>query len=270
MNETLRGYFDSIGVTHFSVIRYSDCREINERLRLCLDFTPKTAVVFLLPYYAGETVNISRYAASLDYHLILREVAEGLTAALREKYPDAHFVGYGDHSPIDEVHAALISGLGIRGDNGLIINETYGSYVFVGDLLTDIDPDVLGATLPIEPKGCHHCGACGRACPTGILRGEGSDCLSAITQRKGELTEDEMALMRKYNTAWGCDLCQSSCPYNKNPILTPIEFFYRERMPELRLDLIEGMTRVEFSRRAFAWRGRKTVERNLAILAENN
>ena len=158
MNETLKGYFDSIGVTHFSVIRYSDCREINERLRLCLDFTPKTAVVFLLPYYAGETVNISRYAASLDYHLILREVAEGLTATLREKYPDAHFVGYGDHSPIDEVHAALISGLGIRGDNGLIINETYGSYVFVGDLLTDIDPDVLGATLPMGgqfPDGGH-------------------------------------------------------------------------------------------------------------------
>ena len=270
MNETLKGYFDSIGVTHFSVIRYSDCREINGRLRLCLDFTPTTAVVFLLPYYAGETVNISRYAASLDYHLILREVAEGLAAALGEKYPDAHFVGYGDHSPIDEVHAALVTGLGIRGDNGLIINEEYGSYVFVGDLLTDIDPDILGATTPVEPKGCHHCGACGRACPTGILRGEGSDCLSAITQRKGELAEDEMALMRKYNTAWGCDLCQSSCPYNKSPKLTPIEFFYRERMPELRLDLIEGMTRVEFSRRAFAWRGRKTVERNLTILAEND
>jgi epoxyqueuosine reductase QueG len=76
--------------------------------------------------------------------------------------------------------------------------------------------------------------------------------------------------MRKYNTAWGCDECQSSCPYNKNPVLTPIEFFYRERIPELRLDLIEGMTRVEFSRRAFAWRGRKTVERNLAILTENH
>ena len=270
MNETLKSYFDGIGVTHFSVIRYSDCREINERLRLCLDFTPRTAVVFLLPYYAGETVNLSRYAASLDYHIILREVAEGLTAALRGKYPDAHFVGYGDHSPIDEVHAALVTGLGIRGDNGLIINEEYGSYVFVGDLLTDIAPDILGATTPVEPKGCHHCGACARACPTGILRGEGSDCLSAITQRKGELTEDEMALMRKYNTAWGCDLCQSSCPYNKSPKLTPIEFFYRERMPELRLDLIEGMTRVEFSRRAFAWRGRKTVERNLTILAEND
>ncbi|MBQ2793696.1 MAG: epoxyqueuosine reductase [Clostridia bacterium] len=226
--------------------------------------------MFLVPYYAGEAVNLSRYAASLDYHIILREIAEGLAERLKEKHPTAHFVGYGDHSPIDEVGAALISGLGIRGDNGLIINPEYGSYVFIGDLLTDIDPEILGAISPAPPARCYHCGACKRACPTGILRGEGADCLSAVTQRKGDLTSEEKALMQKYNTAWGCDMCQSVCPYNKAPKLTPVSFFYRERIPELTLDIIKGMTRVEFSRRAFAWRGRKTVERNLEILAENN
>ena len=264
----MRDYFDSVGVDCFAVLRYSDCREINERLRLDLDFTPRSAIIFLLPYYAGETVNISRYAASLDYHIVLKETCDGLADTLKRQYPDANFAGYGDHSPINEVHAALIAGLGIRGDNGLIINSKYGSYVFVGDLLTDIEPELLGAVEPTRPGECLHCGACKRACPTGILRGEGEDCLSAITQRKGELTGGEVALMRKYNTAWGCDECQSACPYNKNPILTPVEFFYRERLPHLTLDLLKGMTRVEFSRRAFAWRGRKTVERNLAILSE--
>jgi epoxyqueuosine reductase len=261
MNETLRGYFDSIGVTHFSVIRYSDCREINERLRLCLDFTPKTAVVFLLPYYAGETVNISRYAASLDYHLILREVAEGLTAALMEKYPDAHFVGYGDHSPIDEVHAALITGLGIRGDNGLIINPKYGSYVFIGCIISEAEP----VCIINSPTGrvCTHCGACRRACPTGILRGECADCLSAITQRKGDLTEEEVEMMRKFNTVWGCDLCQTSCPYNRSPKVTPIEFFHKDRIVRLDSSYVSSIGKDEFKNRAFAWRGKAPLLRNL-------
>lgn len=264
----LSAYFGGVGIDSFAVLKYTDCREINERLRLTLDFTPKSAVIFLVPYYGGETVNISRYAASLDYHLILREITEGLANHLKTVFPDAHFAGYGDHSPIDEVGAALISGLGMIGDNGLIISPKYGSYVFIGDLLTDIDPERLGAVTPMQPAECLHCGACKRACPTGILRGEGDDCLSAITQRKGEITQEEKELMRKYNTAWGCDVCQSVCPYNKSPKLTPVPFFYRERIPELTLEILNGMTRVEFSRRAFAWRGRKTVERNLEILSE--
>jgi epoxyqueuosine reductase QueG len=72
--------------------------------------------------------------------------------------------------------------------------------------------------------------------------------------------------MRKYNTAWGCDLCQSSCPYNREPIVTPIEFFHRERIHELTRDILDSMDKPTFLSRAFAWRGRKTVERNLDIL----
>ena len=269
MDGLVENYFSSVGIDCFAAVSYSDCREINTPLRERMDFVPATAILFLLPYYTGETVNISRYAASLDYHIAIREITDGLIGLLRSLYPDAHFKGYGDHSPIDEVSAALGAGLGIRGDNGLIINERYGSYVFIGDVLTDLAPELFGVTEPMPIRGCMHCGACKRACPTGILRSEGTDCLSAITQRKGELTADEMALMRKYNTAWGCDVCQSVCPYNKAPVLTPIDFFYRERIAELTPELLEGMTRVEFSRRAFAWRGRKTVERNLDILNEN-
>ena len=132
--------------------------------------------------------------------------------------------------------------------------------------MTDLSPELLGAITPLEVATCHHCGACKRACPTGILRGEGEDCLSAITQRKGELTESEMDMMRRYNTAWGCDLCQSACPFNREPVKTPIEFFYRERIDELTREKLDTMDKAEFNRRAFAWRGRKTVERNLEIL----
>jgi epoxyqueuosine reductase QueG len=95
------------------------------------------------------------------------------------------------------------------------------------------------------------------------------DCLSAITQRRGELTEDEKNLMRTYNTAWGCDECQSACPYNRNPAMTPIEFFYRDRIDELTPEKLADMDKDAFSRRAFAWRGRAVLERNLAVLASN-
>ena len=266
MKELLKSYFDSKNIEYYAVLPYSACREINPGIMEREGFKPLSVIVYLLPYYTGETVNLSRYAASLDYHLALRECADGLISALGEMSPEAHFKGYGDHSPISEVSAALVAGLGIIGDNGLILNEKYGSYVFIGDVVTDIPPESLGAVGPKEVMTCQHCGACKRACPTGILRGEGEDCLSAITQRKGELTEDEMSLMRKFNTVWGCDLCQSVCPYNRKPTLTPVEFFYRERIDELTRERLDSMDKAEFMRRAFAWRGRKTVERNLDIL----
>ena len=266
MNETVKSYFEKQNIEYYAVLSYGDCREISPAIMEREDFTPRSVIVYLLPYYTGETVNISRYAASLDYHLALREYADGLIAALKEEYPDMKAKGYGDHSPISEVSAALLGGLGVIGDNGLILNERYGSYVFIGDIVTDIDPELLGAAAPREVLYCHHCGACKRACPTGILRGEGSDCLSAITQRKGELTELEENMMRKYNTVWGCDLCQSACPFNREPRITPIGFFHRERIAELTREGLDLMDKAAFMCRAFSWRGRKTVERNLDIL----
>ena len=110
---------------------------------------------------------------------------------------------------------------------------------------------------------CEGCGLCKRACPTGILSESSCDCLSAITQKKGDLSEKEIEMMLKFNTVWGCDECQSACPHNRNPRLTPIEFFKNDRITELTLDAVNSMSDEEFSKRAFAWRGRKTVIRNL-------
>ena len=270
MKEVLKNYFSTKNIEYFSVLSYSDCREINSRIVDRQGFVPKSLIIYLLPYYSGEGVNLSRYATSLDYHLAIAEVNRGLEKLIVGEYPTASVRGYGDHSPIDERHAALIAGLGVAGDNGLIINEKYGSYVFIADVVTDIDPQLLGASSPTTIKTCEGCGACKRACPTGILRGEGEDCLSSITQRKGELTVEEKNLMRKYNTLWGCDICQSVCPYNRAPILSPVEFFHQDRITYLTRQTLDAMTDEEFERRAFAWRKRRTVERNIEILEENS
>ena len=266
MKKSIKEYFSSVNIEYFSVLSYADCRETGKRIMDRESFEPKSVIIYLLPYYAGESENLSIYASSLDYHLAIKEINEGLEKLLRESYPEAGIKGYGDHSPIDERHAALIAGLGIQGDNGLLINESYGSYIFVGDIVTDISPELLGAEPPKPYTRCEGCGACKRACPTGILLGEGSDCLSAITQRKGELTEDEKALMIKHNILWGCDFCQSSCPHNKNPKITPVEFFHRDRIPCLTREILDNMSDEDFEKRAFAWRKRKTIERNLDIL----
>ena len=260
--------FASLSIDSFGALSIEDAQIINARLLEKENFTPRSVLMFVIPYYAGETVNLSRYAAARDYHILIKEITDRLIEGIKAEHPEANAKGYGDHSPINERSAALRAGLGILGDNGLLIHEKYGSYIFIGDVITDLAPELLFAKPPMEIRTCAHCGKCKAACPTGILRGEGADCLSAITQKKGELSEDEKALMRKYNTAWGCDICQTVCPYNRTPMVTPIAFFKESLIPNLTSDCLEEMSKEAFAERAFAWRGRATVARNIGILEE--
>ncbi len=262
----LKDFFEKERIEYYGVLDYNDLRECSPEIMKRESFTPRSVIIYLLPYYTGETVNISRYAASYDYHIKIREVNSALSSLISEHFPTSSAKGYGDHSPIDERDAAIKAGLGILGKSGLLINEKYGTYIFIGDLVTDIPPELLGARVAEPYRFCCGCELCKAACPTGILRGECSDCLSFITQKKGELTEEECGLMRRYNTAWGCDLCQSVCPYNKEPEKTPLDFFYSERIEELTEERLAEMGKKEFEKRAFAWRGRRTVQRNLEIL----
>lgn len=264
MNDLICRFFESEKIEYYAAVDYTELHEINPRLAGRLGFSPKSAIVFLLPYFTGAAENISSYSASLDYHIIVKELTDKLSALLKEAYPDNSFSGFGDHSPINERHAALMAGLGVLGENGLLITEKYGSYVFIAEIITDLSPCALGAVKPAPVSNCCGCGKCKSACPTGKLRDGETECLSAITQKKGELTPGEAALMRECGTVWGCDVCQSVCPHNENVSLTPIEFFYKDRIGRLTEDIIESMSDAEFEKRAFSWRGRKTLERNLA------
>ena len=265
MCDILDRAFLAEGIEYYSAIVFENTRVINERLLAKAPFSPRAAIIFLVPYYSGKAENLSVYSASKDYHLFLKELNSKIISALSRAYPTARFLGYGDHSPIDERHAALISGLGIIGKNGLLINEKYGSFVFISDILTDLEPSKLGASDPKPISSCKACGRCLQACPTGILCGKSEICLSALTQKKGELSEEEKRIILSSGSVWGCDECQLSCPYNRDPVLTPIEFFKEDRTPHLTLDILDSMSEEEFSERAYAWRGRKTIRRNLLL-----
>ena len=254
------------GITEYAILPFSAVRLQNPAL---LErggaFTVRSVLIYAVPYYTGKADNLSAYAVSRDYHLYMRSLSERLIAAITDAFPTATARAFSDHSPIDERHAAAIAGLGVIGDNGLLITQHHGSYVFLGEIFTDIPaPEDVFLHTPGE---CDHCGACRRACPTGALEGKG-DCLSELTQRRGELAPDTVRLMKKHHTVWGCDLCQSVCPYNiravERGLFTPISFFHEERIPHLTSAKLAAMDKQTFEERAYAWRGRNTVARNLA------
>lgn len=217
----------------------------------------KTAIVFLIPYYVECTNaerNISSYAVSKDYHLYAKELSARLER-LFEAVGSNHFVKIMcDHSPIDEKGCAERLGLGVIGQNRLLINSEYGSYVFIGEVYTDAIVDIKSVDrTPVSPEFCKSCNACARACPT-LLSGRG-ECMSALTQKKNP-TDEEQRLLDSAVMKWGCDVCAGVCPHNKGLAETPIPFFLQNRIEVLTSSDIESMTDEEFLQRAFSWRGR--------------
>lgn len=267
-NNKINEFFEKEKIEYYAILDYNDLHQINPRIIERKNIEAKSVIIFLIPYYAGETVNLSKYAAAKDYHLYIKGITERLIQFLRAEYPENSFFGFGDHSPIDERYAALVGGLGILGENGLLINEKYGTYVFVADVISDLPKEKIGASAPKAIKKCKNCNACKNACPTGILAGKSAVCLSFVTQKKGELSEDEIKLIKENNTVWGCDVCQDVCPYNKDTKQTPIDFFKTSLIKNLTKEILDSMDEEEFSERAFAWRGRKTVLRNLELKSD--
>ncbi len=232
---------------------------------------PRSMLCLCFPYFCGFPKNLSAYASSRDYHAFCTDFFARFTTLLSELYPKYSFCGFADKSPYDEVYAASLAGLGSRGDNMLFLTEKYSSFVFLGEVVSDMPVSEWECEIPCVSDPCLHCGKCKKACPG--YSAEEFFCLSALTQKKGELTEDEISILRKYKSAWGCDICQKVCPVTekaieRGSIYTPIDFFKTSRTEELTAELIENMSEEEFKSRAYSWRGKQTVLRNLKLLEE--
>lgn len=247
------------GVCDFSL--FKDCI-LSCRAAKRIPENASRVIVTLFPYYLGEDAyegsNISRYAAVPDYNDFMKDRLSEACQKLRTIYPNDSFEPFCGNSPLPEVYAAQKAGLGSKGKNGLLLTERYGSWVFIGEIITSLPLEVSDCELNL----CNGCDKCIKACPTGALKEDGFDadiCLSAVSQQKAPLTAEQEDLIRKSGCAWGCDVCQKACPKNIGAEKTEIDLFLSGAKVFAEHDeCLDG--------RAYGWRGKKVIERNLTIL----
>ena len=133
------------------------------------------------------------------------------------------------------------------------------------------------ADKPSE-KSCLKCNKCVKYCPGNAILGnfeiDPRKCLSYITQKKEELSESEIQLLKENGKVFGCDICQDVCPHNKDIQTTKICEFNNELITKINQEEIDEISNKEFKRRyknrAFSWRGRKIIKRNLDIISDKN
>ena len=206
----------------------------------------------------------------LDYHYVLQDKLDRLAKGIEELTADFEYKGMVDTGALVDTAVAQRAGIGFIGKNGLVISKEFGSYMFLGELITnlDIEPD-----QPVD-YGCGDCNRCVTACPTSCLIGDGSmnakRCLSFQTQDKGVMN---LEFRKKIKTViYGCDICQICCPYNKgldNPLATEIDpdLSHPELLPFL--ELSNGQFKEKFGHVAGSWRGKNILQRNAIIALAN-
>ena len=192
-----------------------------------------------------------------------------LEAFLKEKVPNALAKSMVDTGELSDRAVAERAGIGWSGKNTSIITPEFGSYVYLGEMITNLpfEPD-----QPIEDQ-CGTCNKCIEACPTGALVQGGQlnsqRCIAYLTQTKGFLPDEFRSKIG--NRIYGCDTCQTICPKNKG-----IDFHFHKGMepnPEIAKPLLRPLLTISnkdfkenFGPVSGSWRGKKPIQRN-AILA---
>lgn len=178
----------------------------------------RTVIAVLLNYHRdnpterAQTGKIARYAGGRDYHKVMQSRLRALKKRLEELYPGAKVWHAVDTAPVLERYWAEKAGLGWVGKNTLLIARGFGSWTFLGVLLTSLE-------IPPDAPRRDHCGSCARcleACPTSALLEPGvldsGLCISYWTiEHRGELPEGADL----HGWVFGCDDCQTVCPWNR-------------------------------------------------------
>lgn len=203
-----------------------------------------------------------------DYHVLVRQKLEQLAAYMEARVSDARLKLMVDTGELVDRAVAERAGIGWSGKNCSIITPEFGSYVYLGEMITN---------LPFEPDEplhdqCGECTKCLDACPTGALVEPGQlnaqRCIAFLTQTKGFLPDEFRGKIG--NRLYGCDTCQSVCPKNKgkdhhlHPEMEPD--------PETAKPLLQSLLQIsnrefkeKFGKMAGSWRGKKPIQRNAII-----
>ncbi|MGX6977997.1 tRNA epoxyqueuosine(34) reductase QueG [Vagococcus elongatus] len=219
--------------------------------------------------------SFARASWGTDYHIILRERMNRLISFIEKEVPHElgpKFKPIVDTGELIDVAVAQRAGLGFIGKNGLLITEEFGSYVYLGEIITNIP---FEKDVPMESQ-CGECTKCIDLCPTSALLGDGrmngQRCLSYQTQTRGMMPEEYREKIR--TVIYGCDICQQVCPFNQGK-----DTHYHKEMepePEIVTPLLRPLLTIsnkefkdKFGHLAGSWRGKKPIQRN-AIIALGN
>ena len=233
----------------------------------------QTIISVAFPYFYDAYIHkegyFSLYTLGQDYHIVVKDYLEKVAEVIRSFGYEAKV--FADNNSLPERYIAYASYVGEIGKNHMLITKEYGSYVFLGEILTNLVLDTRERDyheIPLHSI-CGECTNCIKACPTQILGSEYYDtkrCMSYITQSK-EVPDEDLLLFK--GRLFGCDTCQRSCPLNRKVKTSPIEAFRpREYMkyPNLR-ELLE-LTNQEFLKykeTSSGWRGKKLLQRNAMV-----
>lgn len=203
-----------------------------------------------------------------DYHAVLRNKLQQLEKFIKDRNRNAKCHIMVDTGPLLDRAVALRSGIGWLGKNCAVITAEFGSYVYLGSLLTSIP---FPTDNPL-PSRCGDCNKCLTACPTQAFVApyelNSPKCLSAITQTKKEINTDLVTKIG--NRLFGCDTCQTVCPYNQGLNSVHHEEFVTSGLAEKpELSSLLFLSNREFHKRfghlAGSWRGRTPIQRNAII-----
>jgi epoxyqueuosine reductase len=219
---------------------------------------------------------ISRYAWGDDYHVHIGRRLDALLEWLRaESGPELEARAYVDTGPVQERVYAQHAGLGWIGKNTCVINAELGSWIFLSEIICNLD-------LEVDAPALDQCGCCTRcldSCPTGALIDahvlDSTRCLSYLTiEVKGSIPADRRDAVGEH--AYGCDICQDVCPWNlastaqsSNPAWAPRAGFDGPRLVDLWLRTDDEL-RVLMKGSAMKRAGVRRFRRNLAVSIGNS
>jgi epoxyqueuosine reductase len=196
----------------------------------------KSVVSLLYNYYPSakqsdkEAPKLSKYAYGKDYHFVVKEKLKELMHSIEEEIGEVSGRAFVDSAPVLDKAWAAKGGLGWLGKHTNLISKKTGSFFFIAELIIDLP---LEADTPVTDH-CGSCTACIDACPTDAIiapyQVDGSKCISHFTIELKDAIPQEVK--GKFdNWAFGCDVCQDVCPWNR--FSTPHQEPEFEPSPEL-------------------------------------
>lgn len=164
-------------------------------------------------YPQDHRTKVASYACTTDYHTTIKVMLGDMFNHLKANYPTLKGRAFTDSAPLFEKRYAVEAGLGWIGRQSLLVTPRFGTFVLLGELV--IDQGCNAYDTPLSGVGCGECRRCIEACPNGAIRDHHIDTRRCISRLTIEREDDDCSSVDCHGWIFGCDECQSICPYNR-------------------------------------------------------